>query len=209
MFGAAAFAEKLDEKEHEEGGKEHGRGDGGGAFVVELLEFGDDEDRENFRFSGDISRDENDRAVLADAAGERHGEAAPESGSEAWEEDVKKRACAAGTEEGGGFLEVFGGLFEDGLQGANDEGKPDKDEGDDDADGGEDELDAAGLGPLPNPAVAGAELGEGDASDGGGQGEGEVDQAVEEFFARKIITAERPSEEQTEGDADEGGDGAA
>src|SRR6266508_1300524 len=71
---AAEGLQAVDGEQRQEGERQHHRGDGGGAGIVELLELDHDQQGRNLRDERHVAGDEDHRAVLADGAGkgERH-----------------------------------------------------------------------------------------------------------------------------------------
>ena len=77
-----AFRESLkgiDDEQQNEGRDEHDRGHGGRACIVILFQLGDDDQRRDLRDHRQITRNEDDRAVLADRAREGQREAGQQS----------------------------------------------------------------------------------------------------------------------------------
>ncbi len=94
-------------------------------------------------------------------------------------------------------------LFENGLDGAHDEGQADEDHGDDDADGG---VGDAERNELPDDAVGRIDRGQRDAGHCRGQGEGQIDHRIENAPAGKAVAHQNPGDQGAENDIDAGGD---
>ena len=88
--------------------------------------------------------------------------------------------------------------FQHRLHRAHDERDAGKNHGDDNARRFIGDGDAERRQRLPEPAVSGKKGGKGDARDGGRQGEGQIDQGVNEDAAGEAVAAQHPGEEQTE-----------
>src|SRR5690606_16649256 len=80
--------DEVDDQKHREGDRQHERGNGGRAGVIELLQPDDDEERGDLRNVGDVSGDEDYRAILADRTGERERIARQDRGHQAREKDA-------------------------------------------------------------------------------------------------------------------------
>ena len=91
-----------------------------------------------------------------------------------------------GAQAHGGFLQFLLGVFQHRLHGAHHEGQADEDQRDHHAGAVEGQLDAPGLEPLPDPAIAGQQGGERDAGHGRRQRERQVHQRVDDLLAGKV-----------------------
>src|SRR5262245_16516680 len=69
IMASAPALQEIDDHEHDEGDSEQHHGDGRRLAVMELLQTSHDQNRRDFRLVGHVARDEDDRAVLAQAAG--------------------------------------------------------------------------------------------------------------------------------------------
>jgi hypothetical protein len=103
-----------------------------------------------------------------------------------------------GAQRGGGFLELFLGVFEHRLHRAHHERQPDEDQRDHDARRREGQLDAVRLQQLPDPAVAREQRRQRDAGHGRGQRERQVDQRIDDALARKLVAHQHPGHQQAE-----------
>src|SRR5476651_1474855 len=86
--------QQIDRQQHDEGGQQHDHGDGGGAGVVVLFQFGDDEQRRDFRHHRHIAGDEDDRAVFAGGAREGQREAGHQRWRDGGQDDAAE-VCQA------------------------------------------------------------------------------------------------------------------
>ena len=73
------------------------------------------------------------------------------------------------------------------------------------ATGGEGDLDAQGLKQGADPAVGRIDGRQRDAGHGGGEGEGEVYQCIDQFLTGKLVTDQDPGHDEAEEPVDEGG----
>ena len=92
---------------------------------------------------------------------------------------------------------------DDRLYRADGEGEADEDQRHQHAEGREGDPDAEGLEQGADPAVAREESREGDAGDGGGQGEGEVDEGVYEAASGEGVAHQHPGGDEAEDGVDE------
>jgi hypothetical protein len=67
--------DKIDKKEREEGDRQHDGRDAGGAGIIILFEFHDDQQRRDFRDISNVAGDEDDRPIFTDSAREGEREA--------------------------------------------------------------------------------------------------------------------------------------
>ena len=104
--------------------QQHDR-DGGGADLVAGLDLLADEDRGDRRV-GQAAGEEQDRAELAERAGEGEGDAGGEAGKEVGEDDAAEDREAAGAERGGRLLHLAVHLDQQRLHRADDEGQGDE-----------------------------------------------------------------------------------
>ena len=109
-------------------------------------------------------------------------------------------------EGGGGFFDLCLDFLDHRLDGAGDEGQADKDQRDQDAPLGIGDLCAEALGDLTEGTVGGIKRGQGDAGDGGGQGEGQIDRSVDQLFAGELVAHQHPGEGDAEHQVDQGGE---
>src|ERR1700681_1037619 len=112
--------QEVDEEKESEGDHQHGRRHGSRAGVVELLQADDDEERRDLRDVGDVAGDEDDRAVLADGAGESEGKAGEDRRHQARQHDAIDRLAAFGAEGSGGLLGFAVEVIEHRLDGSHD-----------------------------------------------------------------------------------------
>lgn len=168
--------------------------------IVEFLQPDHDEERCDFRDIGNIARDEDDRAVFADAAREGEREACEKRGQEGGQDHLDDSLKPRRTERGGGFFEFPVEIGEYGLHRAHHEGQADEDEGDDDAERRIGNLYPERHEPAAEPAIRCVESGEGETGHRRRQGEGQVDRRIEKPLAGKLITHKHPGGEKAEDD---------
>src|SRR5215813_14469081 len=96
----------VDGEEKDERGDQHQGGDHGGAGIIELLELDHDQKRNDFRIARDVAGDEDHRAVFADGARERQGEAGHQGGEDRRKYHSPEDVRARGAEHGGRFFEL-------------------------------------------------------------------------------------------------------
>ena len=116
--------------------------------------------------------EEQDRAELAQRAGEGEGDAGGEAGEEVGEDDPAEDREVAGAERGRRGLHLAVHLQQQRLHGADDEGQGDEHQRDDDRGAGGGEVDA-------DRAVVAVEREQGEAGDDRRQREGQVDDRVD------------------------------
>ena len=203
---AAHASSRFRSEEQEERGDEEDGGEGRRPGDVVLLELRHDEERGDLGLHRHVPRDEDDRAVLPEAAGEGERRPREERGEELGEEDAPERLEAVRSEARGGVLDLGVEAREDGLERPHGEGEAEEDERHADAERreGDRERRARASG-APEPAVRGVERRERDAGDGGRQGEGEVDEGVEEAPAGEAVPHEDPAEEEAQESGDRRG----
>lgn len=97
-------------------------------------------------------------------------------------------------------------IFEDGLHGADDEGEADEHHGDDDAGGVVGGLNVELGEELADPAFGCVDGAERDASDSGGEREGDIDEGVDDALAGEGVAGEHPRDDDAEDGVDDGGD---
>src|SRR5471030_1556356 len=197
--------QQIDRQQHDEGGQQHDHGDGGG--VVVLFQFGDDEQRRDFRHHRHIAGDEDDRAVFAGGAREGQREAGHQRWRDGRQDDAAESLPGVGAEAGGGLLQFALGVLQHRLDGAHDEGQADEGQRDDDAERRERHLDAEhAFEEAAEPAVGRIQRRQRDAGDGGRQRERQVDQRVDDALAGEFIAYQHPGDDAAEDDVEEGGD---
>ncbi|CAI8721855.1 protein of unknown function [Methylococcus capsulatus] len=197
--------QQVDGQQQGERDQQHGHRQGGGAGVVVLLQLGDDEQRGDFRDQRNVAGDEDHRAVFADATGEGQGEARHQGGGDGRQDHLQEGLPAGGAQAGRRFLQLPFQVFQDRLYRPHHEGQADEGQGDRDAQRGEGDLES-GLGrELPDPALAGIQRGKRDAGDGGGQGEGQVDEGVGQLASGELVAHQHPGHQQAHDGVDRRG----
>src|ERR1035438_8230509 len=78
-FTSAPF-ERVDRQQQQKGSRKHHRRNRGSPGVIVLFELGDDQQRSDFSFHRHVAGDEDDRAVLAESAGEGQRETGEQGG---------------------------------------------------------------------------------------------------------------------------------
>src|SRR5690606_37763606 len=174
--------------QQDEGDYQHQHADGGGAGVVVLVELDHDQQRQDFGFQRHVAGDEDHRAVLAHATGKGQRETGQPGGQQRRHQHVAEDLQRLGAQATGGFLDFPGNVGQHRLQRAHHEGQGDEGQRQGDADRAVGDLQAHGGGEPADQAVGRIQGGEGDAGHGGGQGERQVDQRIDQLAAGKAVT---------------------
>ena len=103
-----------------------------------------------------------------------------------------------------GFLDVPVEIAQHRLHRAHHEGQADEGQRHDDAEGRIGDLPLERCEQLPDPAVRGIERGQRDAGDGRRQGEGQVDDRLDDAAAEKLVAHQHPGDEEPEDGVDAG-----
>ncbi len=181
-------------------------GDRGRAGVVVLLELGDDEERRDLGLHRHVARDEDDRAVLAERAGEGEGEAGDPRGQRGPEGSTRRRSAARLAPRLAAASSTSGSrLSSTGWSVRTTKGSPMNVRATATPSGVKATLTPQRGEGLPEPARLGVERGEGDAGDGGRQGERQVDERVDEPLAGEAVAHEHPRHHEAEHRVDERG----
>ena len=135
--------------------------------------------------------EEQDRAELAEGAGEGERDAGGEAGEEVGEDDAAEDREAAGAERGRRLLHLAVHLDQQRLHRADDEGQGDEEQGDDDRGAGEGDVDA-------ERAVVAVEGEQGEAGDDRRQREGQVDDRVDDGLAGELVADQDPGDDRAE-----------
>src|SRR3546814_19793506 len=85
---AAPILEQVDEKEDRKGCQQHDRGYGRCPGIGELFKLSDDQQWRDLRHVGHVARNEDNGAILTDAACKGHGEPGQGIGRASWRERV-------------------------------------------------------------------------------------------------------------------------
>ena len=157
-----------------------------------------DQERRDFRLHWQVAGDENDRAVLADAARERHRETRQQRGQHGRQNDATENREATCTERLGSIFQIALHFEQRRLNRAHDERQADQRERDDDADPGIRHLDPERREVLADPAVLGEHRSQCDAGHRRRQRKRHVDQCIDQLASRELITYERPCDHETE-----------
>ena len=152
----------------------------------------DDAQREDFGFARNVSRDEDDGAVFAEATCEGHGEACENRRPQRREDDAAERIEPRRAKAGCGLLFGRVEIFDDGLQRPDDEGDADEYKRDENAVDAVGDFDAQRLKAGSDPAAGAVEAADGDARDGGRQRERQVDPKFQEFASREVVSRKSP-----------------
>ena len=126
---------RLIREDDGESDQQHGGGDCRRLRVVELLEPDDDEEGRDLRDEGNVSGDEDHRAVLADRARESQREAGEDGGHERGQHDPEHGLAPAGAERRRGLLDLTLEIFKHRLHGTDHEGQSDENQRNTDAPG--------------------------------------------------------------------------
>ena len=151
-----------------------------------------------------VARDENHRTVLADTAGEGQGEAGQPGRQQGRQQHMAKHLEGPGAEAGGGFLDLARNVRQHRLQGAHHEGQGDEGQRQGDAQRGVGDLEAQLGGELADQTGWRIQRGEGDAGDGGGQGEGQVDHRFDDLATGEGVAHQHPGQQGTDHAVDDG-----
>ena len=106
MTPAAPGLQQVDRQQHHERHHQHDEAERRGAGVVELLQLDDDQQRRDLGLHRQVAGDEDDRAVLADRARERHREAGRERRQHRRQDDAAEDREAAGAERFGRVFQI-------------------------------------------------------------------------------------------------------
>lgn len=147
---------------------------------------------------GTVAGNIDDAAVFAETPGKGQAKACQQSRPQFRENDAPENGERRCAEHAARFFIRRVELFQDRLDGPDDEGNPDEDHGDGQADLGIGNLYAVAGKETAEEARIGIELGQGDAGDGRRQGEGQFDDAIQEAFARELIAYQDPGQDKAE-----------
>ena len=187
---------EIDQQQEQERDGEHQRGDGGSGGQVKLLQALEDKQRHHFADVGLVASDEDDRTELAQAARERQHHAGGERGHQLRQDDAGKNLRRTRAEGRRRFFHRRRQRFQHRLHRTHDERDAGEYHGDDDARRFVGDGDAERRQRFPQPAFGGKEGGKGNAGDGGRQGEGQIDQGVDEDAAGEAVAGQHPGEQQ-------------
>src|ERR1700722_7090219 len=113
--------QRIDAEHEREGKYQHDHGDGGGAGIVVLLQFGDDQQRRDFRLHRHIACDENHRTILADCSREAQRESGEQCRPQRRQDDACEGLDRRGAQGCRGLLHFPVQILEHGLQSAHHE----------------------------------------------------------------------------------------
>src|SRR5829696_2822195 len=179
-----ADADQDQQREREQ----HDR-DRGGADRVVALDLLEDEHRGDLRLERDVARDQDDRAELADRAGERQRGAAQDRRHEVGEDHAHEDGPAVGAERQRRLLHLAVELDQDRLDGADDERQRDEQQREQHGELRERDVD-------PDRAGRAVERQQREAGDDRRQRERQVDQRVDDALAAEPIADEDPRDQR-------------
>src|ERR1700722_8738228 len=164
---------------------QHDHRDGRRAGIIELFQFGHDQQRRNFRFHRHISRDEYHRAVFADGAREGERESGEQGRPQRRQHDAHEGLRRRGAECRRGLLDFPVEILENRLPSPHHERQSDERQRHDDSQRGERNFDAEGQQPHSQPAVLCVERGQCNARDGRRQRKRQINHGVDQPLERK------------------------
>ncbi len=201
----AGLSPILGHREHDEGGYQHAGGDRSGSLVVVFFKPDEGEKRGDFGREGLVAGNEDDRAEFAETARKGERRTGQKCGPEDRQDHAPEDRQVAAAERLRGFLERRVEVFEHRLHSAHDEGQAGERHRNHDADRRIGDADASLQKRAAEPAIGGEEGGQRDTGNGGRQGEGQVDDRVDEPPSGKGIADENPGERETEDEIEERG----
>ena len=151
---------------------------------------------------GQVARDEDHRAVLADRPRERHGGPGEHGRSQGRQHDAGERLQPGGAQGRGRLLDVEVEVLDHGLNRADDERQAHEGERHEHAQGRERDLDPQGREVLPDQAVGSVDRRQRDARHGGRQRERQVDDGVEHPLEWEVVAHQHPGHERTHDQVD-------
>ncbi len=137
-------------------------------------------------------------------AREGESESREHRGQHRGDDHSAKHVPAAGTERLRGILQVSLDFEQRGLHGAHCKGHPDERHRQDDTEAGVGDVNADQIEVVAEPTVGREHCRERNSGDGGRQRERHVDHGVHELSPRKLVTRERPGDDEAEDQIDAG-----
>src|SRR6266566_8124603 len=179
--------EGADREQHTERDQENDDRSRCRATRLSALEPAEHGHRYDLRLEREVSRDEHDRAELADGAREREGDAGQNRGQDARKNDALESREATRAQRGGGVLHLAIELEENRLNRSNDERERHEEQREQEAPTREHGVD-------PDGRLRTIEREQGQAGDDRRQSERQVDEGVHEPLADEAIAHERPGD---------------